>query len=158
MNLNQWAIKHSVSFEALQELRVMMGTYSTDAELSAGSKGEQSIQNNIRLEASKKGLRLWRNNVGATYDADGRFIRYGLANDSERINKVVKSSDLIGIRPISITREMIGGVIGQFVAREVKKSNWEYTGTKREQAQLNFLQIVLSMGGDAAFANNVGTL
>lgn len=112
---------------------------------------ENQLINVIKLEASKKGVHLWRNNVGATYTADGAFLRYGLANESAQVNKVIKSSDLIGLRPILITPEMVGYTIGQFVAREVKKTNWRFTGTPREEAQLRFINLINSMGGNACF-------
>ena len=115
---------------------------------------EANAQATIRLEASKKGLRLWRNNVGASIDDRGNFIRFGLANDSKRMNEVIKSSDLIGIRPLNVG----GRIIGQFVAREVKPPGWQYSGTKREIAQLAFLELVASFGGDATFATDKGTL
>lgn len=119
---------------------------------------ERDVQNLIRLEASRKGLRLWRNNVGAAYLQDGTFVRYGLANETKAMNDAIKSSDLIGIRPTLITAAHVGSVFGQFVAREVKASGWRYTGTTREQAQNAFLEIVLSLGGDAAFATGDDTL
>lgn len=119
---------------------------------------ETPVQTLIRLEATRKGLRLWRNNCGAVTTADGRFIRFGLANDSRAVNDKIKSSDLIGVRPVTITPDMVGKKFGQFVAREVKRSDWKYTGTKREKAQLNFINLINSMGGDAAFCNGEGSL
>ena len=44
------------------------------------------------------------------------------------------------------------------MAREVKKSDWVWTATEREEAQLNFINIVNDKGGDAAFAKGMGTL
>ncbi len=157
MNLNQWAIKWGVSIEAVHDLKREFGLVNTDPELKTG-ESEIAIQTRIRLEASKKGLRVWRNNVGGAYTEDGSFLRYGLANDSKRMNESIKSSDLIGVRPVVIERSHLGHTIGQFVAREVKEAAWEYTGDKREKAQLKFLQLVTSLGGDAAFANSEGTL
>lgn len=157
MNLTQWAIKWGVPIEAVQDLRREFGLVNTDPQPHIG-ESEAAIQTRIRLEATKKGCRVWRNNVGGTYTDEGSFIRYGLANDSKQMNNLIKSSDLIGIRPLLITQDHVGHVIGQFIAREVKAANWSYSGTKREEAQLNFLNIVAGMGGDAAFANSVGTL
>lgn len=119
---------------------------------------EATTQNIVRLEASRKGCRLWRNNVGATYTKDGSFIRYGLANDSANVNREIKSADLIGIRPVLITPAMVGVTIGQFISREVKASNWRYTGNDRERAQLAWAELILSLGGDACFVVGEGTL
>ncbi len=159
MNLTQWAIKHGIPYEAVEDLRREFGLINTDPQPSAlAIESEGAIQTRIRLEATQKGCRVWRNNVGGTYTEDGSFLRYGLANDSKQMNDLIKSSDLIGIRPLLIQQNHVGQVIGQFIAREVKAANWGYSGSKREEAQLNFLNLVASMGGDAAFANSVGTL
>lgn len=157
MYLYNWAEKHGVSLSALTELRDILTGVNTNPPLIPG-ESEAAIQNRIRLEASRKGLRLWRNNVGATMDNRGNFIRYGLCNDSKQMNQVIKSSDLIGIRPVIITGGMVDKVIGQFVAREVKAANWKYAGNKREQAQLKFLELIIGMGGDAMFANGEGSI
>ena len=157
MNLNQWAIKHGVSFEALEELKREFGTVSTDPAPQQG-ESETAVQTRIRLEATRVGSRLWRNNVGGFEPPEGGFVRYGLCNDSKQMNDHIKSSDLIGIKPVVITPPMVGTTIGQFLAREIKPSNWRYTGTKREQAQLRFMELVVSLGGDACFANDEGTL
>ena len=119
---------------------------------------ERDIQNLVRLEASRKGLRLWRNNVGAAYMRDGTFLRYGLANETKAMNETIKSSDLIGIRRIVITPDLVGYTIGQFTSREVKHSEWLYTGTPHEKAQKAWNDLILSFGGDAAFATGDNTL
>ena len=114
---------------------------------------EQDLQQRIRAEASRVGAVLWRNNVGAAGP-----VRYGLANDSAAMNRHVKSSDLIGLEPVVVTPDMIGSVIGRFVAREVKRPGWRWTGTDREVAQLRFMELVCSLGGNACFTNDEGTL
>ncbi len=119
---------------------------------------ESALQAQIRLEASRRGWGLWRNNVGAAYMRNGAFIRYGLANDSKRLNEHIKSGDLIGIKPIFITQEHVGLLLGQFVSREVKRPDWVYRGDEREQAQQNWIDLVRSLGGDAAFINDVRQL
>lgn len=113
---------------------------------------ESEVTKAIRLHAAQQGAMLWRNNVGAAQDANGNFFRYGLANDNPQMGRKIKSSDLIGIRPVVITQDMVGKTLGQFVAIEAKRGGWHYTGTPREQAQQKFLDIVNSMGGYGVFA------
>ncbi len=157
MNLNEWAIKWGIPYAALEDLRRGFGLINTDPTLRTGAS-EAAIQTQVRLEASTVGARIWRNNNGALYDQEGNFMRFGLANDSAQMNKVVKSSDLIGLRPVTITPEHVGRVIGQFMAREIKPANWRYSGNERELAQLAFLELVAALGGDACFAIGKGTI
>lgn len=152
--LTQWAVRHGISTEALAELTGIV----TDPQSAPTGQSEAAVQQLVRLEASRLGMRLFRNNVGACKDDTGRVIRYGLCNDSAQMNKAVKSSDLIGIRPVIITPDMIGHTIGQFVAREVKRPGWSYRGTDREVAQQAFGQLVLKLGGDFKFCTGEGTL
>ena len=119
---------------------------------------ETEVLNDIRLSASGQGILLFRNNVGAAQDANGRHIRYGLANDSKAVSAAFKSSDLIGVRPVLITPEHVGMTIGQFVAIEVKRGGWAYKGNDREKAQLAFLHAIEAVGGYAKFATGVDTL
>ena len=159
MNLNQWAIKWGIPFEAVEDLRRAFGVINTDPEPGEDLKPEAVVQNAIRAEASRNGFRLWRNNTGVAMDENGnRTIRYGLCNDSKKINKSIKSADLVGISSRIITLADVGQPRGQFIARECKPSDWLYTGTEREAAQLKFLELVASLGGDASFAIGEGTL
>lgn len=119
---------------------------------------ESDVQTALRLAASKRGDVLWRNNSGVLPDARGVPVRFGLCNDSTAINTACKSSDLIGIKRVLVTPEMVGQVVGVFYAREVKHSGWRYTGTPRERAQLRFIEIVREAGGDAGFATGVEQL
>lgn len=116
-------------------------------------KTEATLQQSVRIEASESGGRLWRNNTGAATDDNGRLIRFGLCNESAKVNAKIKSSDLIGLRPIVITEDMVGKTFGQFVAIETKKPGWRYTGTKRERAQKKFIDLVISLGGWAKFTD-----
>ncbi len=156
MTLYEWSKRWDLSDAAMAEL---YHVFNIDTGPSGNScQSEAAVQTAVRLEASQVGGRLFRNNVGAYQDESGRWIRYGLANDSTQMNKIIKSADLIGIRPILITQQHIGLMIGQFVAREIKAGSWTYKDTEREQAQLTFLRLIASLGGDACFANNTGTL
>lgn len=157
MMLNEWAIQWGICPEALADLRARMRAVNTGEPETLTGRSEAAVQAAVRLEASKKGAILWRNNVGGYYDETGRFIRYGLANDSKAMNQTIKSHDLIGLQPVEITPAMVGRTIGQFVSREVKPGDWRFTGTKREQAQLKFADLVVSIGGDASFATGEGT-
>lgn len=112
---------------------------------------ESDVKPGLLLEASRQGALLWRNNVGVAHTVDNRFIRFGLCNESERVNRVTKSSDFIGLEPVLITGDMVGAFIGRFIALETKRPGWVYKGTKREKAQLNFINLVNSLGGRAMF-------
>ena len=114
-------------------------------------KSESYVQSQVRLAASQAGMRLWRNNVGGGVLDNGAYVRWGLCNDTPQLNKVIKSSDLIGLSPIRVTQAHVGSIIGQFVARECKHGTWKYTGDEREVAQLKFINLVRALGGDAAF-------
>lgn len=157
MNLDAWAAQWGVPAAAVADLRRRMGSVRTDPAPCAG-ESEAAIQVRVRLEASRVGARLWRNNVGAGMLDDGSFIRWGLVNDSSQMNSRLKSSDLIGLRPVVVTPQMVGRRLGVFVAREVKHGSWKYSGTERERAQLRFLELVASLGGDAAFVIGEGSL
>lgn len=155
----QWAARHGVGMQALVELQAIFGMHGGH-ELPPAVKGtsEAAVQAAVRLEAARKGVRLFRNNVGALIDSRGVPVRYGLANESKQVNEVMKSADLIGWRPLLIEPQHVGQVIGQFVSRECKRPGWHYTGDAHEEAQLNWAQLVTAAGGDAAFCTGEGTL
>ena len=152
-----WAARWHIPPAAMADLQTnLLGLDGTPG--SPVGKSEAAVQNQVRLEASRKGGRLWRNNVGAGYSEDGSFMRWGLANDSANVNRVIKSADLIGLRPVRIEQKHVGLVLGQFVSREIKTAGWRYAGTDREVAQLNWATLVNTLGGDARFATSEGTL
>lgn len=153
--LLEWQRKHGITAEAMADLVTMVGL---DVPRSTKDTPEARVQDKARLLASKMGWRLFRNNVGVLKDERGVPVRYGICNDSPAMNKRIKSSDLIGIRPVVITPDMVGSTIGQFVAREVKKAGWKYKGTEHEQAQLAFGTLVIGLGGDFKFYSDEGEL
>jgi len=116
-------------------------------------KSEYEVSEAVRVAASVKGWRLWRNNVGAGVLNNGKFVRWGLANSSAMENAHVKSADLIGIRPVVITPNMIGQTIGQFVSIETKKEGWVFNDEQpHEIAQDTWRRLIVSLGGLAIFS------
>lgn len=116
---------------------------------------ENNIQKLIMMEMSRNGVRIFRNNTGngvagsqmKRIEKDGPVmlnigdwvvrhgsrIQYGLC---------VGSSDLIGWRPVLVTQSMVGQMIAQFVAAEIKSK----TGTASDE-QKNFINRVRADGG-----------
>lgn len=146
--INDWAQRWNIPPQAVAELRAL----SLPEAATAVSGSEAANSQHVRLAAANNGDVLWRNNVGAAVTDTGRHIRYGLANDSKRMNARVKSSDLIGIRRVLITQEMVGSIIGQFVAIETKSAKGRTSGTERAGAQQRFLDIVNAHGGHGCFS------
>jgi hypothetical protein len=105
------------------------------------SPSEHEIQQRIRLACGRGAVRLWRNNTGALVDKQGRFVRFGLCKGS---------SDLIGLRALEITPELVGQRLAQFVALEIKTD----CGTVSPE-QRAFLQLVQQLGGMAAVCRSI---
>jgi hypothetical protein len=105
----------------------------------AGRSDELAVQNAIRLEHGAGPARLWRNNTGALKDAQGRLVRYGLCPGS---------SDLIGLRTITITPDMVGQTVAVFTAIEVKDRG------RPTPEQLAFIAMVQQAGGLAGVARS----
>jgi hypothetical protein len=160
--LHEWSVAWRIPPAALADLRARLGALDTaapPADPALPPRSEAAVQAAVRLAASRRGWRLWRNNVGAYTDPDsGSFVRYGLANDSSALNARVKSSDLVGIAPRVIAPGDVGTLIGQFCSFEVKREGWKYAGTDREVAQLAWITHVESMGGRAAFVSEPNSL
>lgn len=145
--IDEWAGVYGVSPLAVAALKTVLQGVTGEPDAQRLTGPESLVLAEVRLEASRLNYRLWRNNVGAGRLANGSFVRWGLCNESTRMNEVMKSSDLIGIGPD-----------GQFVARECKARGWVYSGTPREVAQKAFIEFINARGGDAAFATGEGTL
>jgi hypothetical protein len=161
--IRAWAAKHGVRIDAVVDLELQLGIAGelrqvATMDIPSGIGSEARQQSLVRLEAASKGVRLFRNNSGAFEDKDGRVVRYGLANDSAALNKVIKSSDLVGWRKRIVTPDMVGEPIAQATLREVKPEGWTYSGSAHERAQLAFLELCIADGGDACFTTGPGTL
>jgi hypothetical protein len=152
----QWALRWGLHPQAVDELRAILGASAPDETPVAGPfKSEAAVQQQVQLRAAARGARLWRNNVGCCEDRTGRMIRYGLANQTANINRVFKSSDLIGITPLVVTPPMLGSTVGVFTAAECKAPGWKYRDTdERAVAQLAFINFIVSRGGIARFVSN----
>lgn len=96
---------------------------------------ESEILKHVMLAASESGVTVFRNNVGIAFQPNGQVIKYGLCKGS---------SDLIGWRPITITQNMVGTTLAQFVAIETKTTKGRAT-----PEQLNFLNQLAKSGGAA---------
>lgn len=127
------------------------------------SASEGNIQARVRLRAVQLLMRLWRNNRGAFKDAEGRWIRYGIANDSKEIAYRLRSGDLIGWRPVVITPEMVGKVMAQFTSVECKPEGWTppRPGTaayEHYEGQVAWADLVNREGGYAVIIADPGAL
>lgn len=157
--LYSWAIKWNVPLAALHDLQTRIGVLDPLPQRPSGSgRSESAVQVDIRIEAAQKGHRLFRNNVGALLDQTGRPVRYGLANESPAMNKVIKSADLIGWETITIGPEHVGSRVARFLSVECKEEGWHFTGTPHEEAQQAWATFVIAAGGRALFANRAGML
>jgi len=150
--LHEWACRHHVPRTAYEELLAILnpsfGIKKTESGVSEGA-----VQQNLRVLAPRHAASLWRNNTGAFKDDSGRWVRYGLGNDSKRLNEVWKPSDLIGIT--RVRAQYPGEEFGVFTAIEVKEQGWHQTpGDKRAAAQAKFMNTVRSLGGLAGFAQS----
>lgn len=151
--VHDWAQVWGIPIVAVNDLLQHLGVgYETPQLGETDGMSETAIQNIIRLDAARHGVLLWRNNVGEMSDGFGARVRYGLCNDSQKLNKSIKSADLIGIAPLVIAYADVGRTVGQFVSVEVKHGSWRYVGDDHERAQRKWLDIVVSKGGRAEFA------
>lgn len=119
------------------------------ANRESGVSKENEVQHSIRSECgSKPGVVLYRNNVGnAEYEVNGRKWRvpYGLCEGA---------SDLIGWRTVTVTPDMVGQKIAQFVAIEVKAPGAKTKKARLEKQKL-FVACVQNSGGRAGFARSL---
>ena len=104
---------------------------------------ETTLQQQIRLAlGTRPDLRLFRNNTGTLPDPrTGRPVQFGLAKGS---------ADLIGLRTVTITPDMVGQQVAVFTSIEVKTPKGRPTA-----AQQNWLNMVRSLGGIAGIARSV---
>ena len=105
---------------------------------------ETEMMKLIQVEASRLGLRLFRNNCGVAFNRENIPIRFGLCPGS---------SDLIGFTQVKITESMVGENVAIFTAIEVKSQ----TG-KLSKEQAAFLANIDAVGGIAVLARSESDL
>lgn len=107
------------------------------------ANAETTLQQHIRLAVGQRSdVRLFRNNTGTLPDPrTGRPIQFGLARGS---------ADLIGIKQVTITPDMVGQTIGVFTSIEVKTPTGRVTPQQR-----NWLTMVRKLGGIAGIARSI---
>lgn len=153
MSLADWQVRweRHVPPQALAELAAIMSP-AMPLPVPTGGQSEAAGAAQIRLAAGRAGVPLWRNNNGGCTDQTGRLVRFGLGNESPALSARWKSSDLIGILPLSVQPSHVGRTLGVFLAVETKKPGWHLTpGDKRGQSQAAFLQSVRGFGGVGGF-------
>ena len=114
---------------------------------------------NVRARASEWGMKMFRNNSGMLPNPDtGVPVRFGLGNESAKLNKELKSGDLVGYSEITVTPEMVGKKIAVFTNIEVKSLGFiikdVYNKNSREFAQNEFNKLITSANGIAGFASS----
>lgn len=95
---------------------------------------ETDLLRALQLDATQRGLRLFRNNVGAYTLPNGSVLRYGVCNPG--------GSDLIGWTPHVVTSADVGRTLAVFTAVEGKRLPRRVT-----PAQAAFLDAVQAAGG-----------
>jgi hypothetical protein len=116
-------------------------------------KSEAEVQADVRLRAPLVRAHLFRNNTGVLHDKNDRPVRYGLANESAAVNKVLKSADLIGWQSVTITADMVGQTLAVFLSVEVKPEDFNGPSgkaeTERYAAQAAWANLINKAGGRA---------
>lgn len=157
MTYDEWAARWpqaAAELEAVTAAGVRTGTEPDDEGLVT----EADAQDAARLCIAHQGAYSWRNNVGAVpakcreCGARRQPVRYGLANESQKQNEVIKSADLILAIPRVITPSMVGTTMAQFGSVEVKPPGWSFTGRGREAGQMAWATLIKRIGGFATFS------
>lgn len=116
---------------------------------------ETNLVRKIMLELGKNPkIRIFRNNVGKCWIGSSKQFTHSQIVNVKSGDVLIQnarffdaglcvgSSDLIGLKAVKITPEMVGTEIAVFVAIEVKLPNG-----KVQDNQINFLEMVKKLGG-----------
>lgn len=178
--IEQWAVRHRISQAALRELYGILAPPLPNFGTARNERVEQNKIRaaaplaGASLWRNNSGVARERHGPGRCPDCGSllpaashavtcpgcrkrilrgeatRYVRYGLGNDSKKINDRFKSSDLVGITPVIIRPEHVGRTFGIFTGIEVKVGP---TDAARLAAQRNFLNHIRITGGIACFAS-----
>lgn len=119
------------------------------------ARSESAVQNEIRLALSKAGVLNFRNNTGQAWQGS-KTIRQPngdlLIKNPRPVNFGLHkgSSDIIGLKPVTITEDMVGQTLGVFVAIEVKAGKGKPT-----VPQQVFLKCISEHGGLSGVVWNI---
>lgn len=102
---------------------------------------ETTYRNQLQIELSKHGIRLWRHVVSLLFARDGTPIKIGSEGQA----------DLWGIMPVKITQDMVGDTVGVFISIETKSEHGR-TQKKRAELQENWKNAIIALGGIAIIA------
>jgi hypothetical protein len=118
------------------------------------ASSESELIQSIRLRFSRGLVRLFRNNVGVAWQGESvrqlngdmlirkpRRVVYGL---------MTGSADLIGWRTVTITPDMVGIQLAQFIAMETKSAHG-----RASEGQHDFNRTVREAGGAAGFVRSI---
>lgn len=100
---------------------------------------DSSISDRVLLELTAQDWLLWKNPVGSARLDSGQFVRFGVCNPG--------GSDLIGLRSVVVTPDMVGQRLAVFAAIESKTKNYNVSRPQRL-----FLNAISRAGGIAQVA------
>ena len=99
---------------------------------------ESKIGDAVQLAVTEEGGRIFRNQVGLFYTITGTPVKIGSPG----------MPDYIGWIPVTITADMVGQTIAQFLGIETKSVDAK-TQKDRLKKQKNFINVVRRSGGRA---------
>ncbi len=90
--LHTWAAEWQFSQFAVLDLMTRLGAgYEPYQPDGVEGWSETAMSNLVRINAAKVGILAWRNNVGVLNDERGVPVRFGLCNDTKKLNTNIKS-------------------------------------------------------------------
>lgn len=117
---------------------------------------EKTILNHIQLLVSKMSGRIFRNNVGLSWQGDVHRLKNGdilIKNPRPvKYGLCVGSSDLIGFIPVKINHSHLNKTLAVFTGIEIKTGSLKPTSD-----QINWHNMVKNNGGISIITNKILT-